>query len=103
MPISLKDIAQFETLNAEAAVFVYVTNSRSQVYPLRVLRVFDAVHKHFLLYLGKRYIFIRSFSRIVAPGKTHEKRYICCKCLKGFTIKKKRNSQKFYVKEQKTQ
>ena len=93
-PVSLKDVSKFERLNPDIAISVFAYDESYNVYPLRISKHVDRLHKIKLLFMTEEekthYCLIKDFSRLVSSqvNKHNSKVYICERCMNPFKTEK---------------
>ena len=89
-PVSLKDVSKFERLNPDIAISVFAYDESYSVYPLRISKHVDRLHKIKLLFMTEEekthYCLIKDFSGLVSSqvNKHDHKVYICERCMNPF-------------------
>ena len=89
-PVSLKDVNKFERLNPDIAISVFAYDESYSVYPLRISKHVDRLHRIKLLFMSEEdkthYCLIKDISRLVSSqvNKHNSKVYICERCLNPF-------------------
>ena len=101
-PVSLRDKNKFESLNSNISITVLGYNQKDKVYPLRISKHNDRMHKIKLLLIEKNeerhYCLIRNLSRLLSSqiSKRNGKCWICENCLNPFASEDSLNKHKEY-------
>ena len=93
-PVKLPDINEFERLNSSIAISVFAYSTEDKVYPLRISRHSNRLHKIKLFLITeeekRHYCLIKNMSRLVSSqvSKHNGVIFICERCMNHFQTEK---------------